>query len=49
MWHVEAGALPSLTQALERLEHLAAHGPSPRAFGWESLANVEMWRAQRCA
>ena len=49
MWHVAAGTLPSLAQALERLEHLVAHGPSPEAFGWEGLPHIELWRSQRCA
>ena len=38
MWWVPAGHRPPLTEAKERLEHLAAHGPSDHAFGWESVA-----------
>ena len=38
MWWVPAGHRPPLIEAKERLEHLAAHGPSEHAFGWESVA-----------
>ena len=32
LWWVPAGHQPSTTEAMERLEHLRAHGPSPHAF-----------------
>jgi hypothetical protein len=32
LWWVPAGELPSPAEAVRRLEHLRAHGPSPRAF-----------------
>jgi hypothetical protein len=32
LWWVEAGHIPSLQEAKERLEHLRQHGPGPRAF-----------------
>jgi hypothetical protein len=32
LWWVPAGHTPSVEQAIERLEHLRAHGPSPYAF-----------------
>ena len=32
LWWVPAGHLPSVEEALERLEHLRANGPTPRAF-----------------
>jgi hypothetical protein len=32
LWWVRAGELPSVRDAEERLEHLRAHGPTPRAF-----------------
>jgi hypothetical protein len=32
LWWVPAGTRPTLEQALVRLRHLRAHGPSPRAF-----------------
>ena len=37
MWCVEEGHHPSLDEALERLEHLRAHGASEYAFGWDYL------------
>lgn len=36
LWWVPAGALPSAEEALERLAHLRAHGPSERAFTFKS-------------
>ncbi|MET8766751.1 DUF3291 domain-containing protein [Streptomyces sp. NPDC004658] len=36
LWWVPAGHLPTVTEALERLAHLRAHGPSPRAFTFTS-------------
>jgi uncharacterized protein DUF3291 len=32
MWWVRAGHVPTVAEALERLRHLKAHGPSPEAF-----------------
>jgi len=37
MWWIPKGHLPSLTEAKERLAHLATHGPSDYAFGWERM------------
>ncbi|MEU5099345.1 DUF3291 domain-containing protein [Streptomyces sp. NPDC020996] len=36
LWWVPAGRLPTVGEALERLAHLRAHGPSPRAFTFAS-------------
>jgi hypothetical protein len=49
MWFVPAGHQPTAEEAMERLAHLTSHGPSAHAFGWESLPNVKLWRAKRCA
>ncbi len=49
MWWVPAGHRPPLGEAKERLEHLAAHGPSDHAFGWESVAAAQLWKTARCA
>ena len=35
MWHVPAGHIPTLDEALARLDHLRTHGDSPTAFGWD--------------
>ena len=32
LWWVPAGHLPDTAEAVERLEHLRAHGPTPEAF-----------------
>ena len=44
MWEIEDGAWPTLEEALSRLEHLQTHGPSPRAYGWESVPEVQLAR-----
>ncbi|WP_309053278.1 DUF3291 domain-containing protein [Streptomyces sp.] len=36
LWWVPAGHRPTVEEALERLAHLRAHGPSPRAFTFAS-------------
>lgn len=49
MWWVPAGHEPTAEEALARLDDLDANGPSERAFGWESLPDVVLWKQQRCA
>ena len=49
LWHVRAGHRPSVQEAIERLEHLKAHGPSAHAFGWQDVASAKLWRSARCA
>jgi hypothetical protein len=49
MWWVAAGLLPTVAEAKERLEYLAAHGPSDHAFGWESIPAAQLWKTARCA
>jgi len=49
MWWVPAGHRPTVAEAVERLEHLKAHGPSDHAFAWESLASAQLWKTARCA
>ena len=49
MWWVPAGHRPTVDEAVERLEHLKAHGPSDHAFGWESVASAQLWKTARCA
>lgn len=49
MWWVPAGCRPTVEEAKERLEHLAAHGPSQYAFGWESVPAAQLWKTARCA
>jgi heme-degrading monooxygenase HmoA len=47
-WHVEPGALPTLQEAMARLEHLRAHGPSEAAFGWAEAIGPAQHAALRC-
>jgi uncharacterized protein DUF3291 len=49
MWWVPAGHRPTIQEAIARLEHLKANGPSEHAFGWESLASAQLWKTARCA
>jgi hypothetical protein len=49
MWWVPVGHEPTPEEAMVRLADLVEHGPSERAFGWESLPNVKLWMSQRCA
>jgi Domain of unknown function (DUF3291) len=34
LWWVEAGSIPTIEQAVQRLAHLREHGPTPRAFSF---------------
>jgi hypothetical protein len=47
LWHVPPGHRPSVREAIERLEHLNAHGPSEYAFGWQDVASAKLWRSAR--
>jgi hypothetical protein len=41
--------VPTVEEAKARLEHLAAHGSSDYAFGWESIPAAQLWKTARCA
>jgi Domain of unknown function (DUF3291) len=32
LWWIQEGAVPTVEEAIARLDHLRAHGPSPRSF-----------------
>lgn len=49
MWWIEAGHVPTLDEAMQRLEHLRRNGPSDHAFGWEDAPSAKLWREARCA
>jgi hypothetical protein len=49
MWWVPAGYRPSLDEAVERLDHLRAHGSSDFAFGWEGLPEAQLWKKMHAA
>jgi len=48
MWPVEAGQIPTLDQALERLAHLRRHGSSDYAYSWDHLAHLKAWLTKKC-
>jgi len=41
LWWIPAGHLPTVEEAVERLELLRAEGPSPRAFGFRDPWTAE--------
>ncbi|MGC6454745.1 MAG: DUF3291 domain-containing protein, partial [Candidatus Puniceispirillaceae bacterium] len=45
IWWIPEGTRPDFADALERLRHLRAHGPSDRAFGWQNLAGIRVWQS----
>lgn len=49
MWWIPAGHIPTAAEGRARLDHLAQHGPTGHAFGWESLSGAKLWRESRCA
>ena len=49
MWWIDAGHIPTLDEAKERLDHYIAHGPSNFAFGWAELPSAKIWQEKRCA
>lgn len=49
MWWVEAGHIPTLAEAKDRLDFLMANGPTDFAFGWAELPSAEIWRNRKCA
>ena len=49
MWWVPEGHIPTLTEALDRLEHLRTHGDSDHAFGWSYLEEAQSWRSHACS
>lgn len=48
MWPVEEGSIPTLDEALERLEMLRRDGSSDDAFGWQDLPHLRAWMEKRC-
>jgi hypothetical protein len=47
LWWVPAGHRPTLDEAVARLDHLRANGPSDCAFGWESLPAAQIGKTAR--
>ena len=48
-WHVPEGHLPSLAEAMDRLENYEKNGATEAAFGWAEVMDVERMRQLRCA
>jgi hypothetical protein len=48
MWPVEEGHVPTLDEALERLEHLRANGSTDYAYAWDHLAHLKVWLTKKC-
>ena len=48
MWPIEEGHIPTLDEALERLEHLRKHGSTDYAYGWDGLPHLKQWMTKKC-
>jgi hypothetical protein len=48
MWPIDEGHVPTLAEALERLEHLRAHGSTDYAYSWDHLAHLKAWLTKKC-
>jgi heme-degrading monooxygenase HmoA len=48
MWPVAEGHIPTLDEALERLDHLRKHGSTDHAYGWDHLAHLKAWLTKQC-
>lgn len=46
MWWVPEGHRPTLNEALDRLDHLRAHGDTDHAFGWSHLKEARLWKTR---
>jgi Domain of unknown function (DUF3291) len=49
MWWVPAGHIPTIQEAVERLEHLRERGASDYALGWQDLPAAQLFKTARCA
>ncbi|HMS63432.1 MAG TPA: DUF3291 domain-containing protein [Solirubrobacteraceae bacterium] len=41
LWWVPAGEIPTVEQAVTRLDHLRAHGPTPKAFTFKQTFEAD--------
>ena len=48
LWWVPVGHHPTMDEAMARIAHLKAHGPSDYAFDWQTAA-AQLWKTARCA
>ncbi|MGZ5897202.1 MAG: DUF3291 domain-containing protein [Rhizomicrobium sp.] len=49
LWWIPAGHRPDMSECVERLDYLKAHGPSDHAFGWERIPAAQLWKTAQCA
>jgi hypothetical protein len=49
MWPVPEDHRPTLAEGRARLDHLAAHGSTEFAYGWDGLPHLKLWMTARCA
>jgi hypothetical protein len=47
-WPVAEGYVPTIEEALERLEHLRRHGSTDYAYGWDHLPHLKAWMNRQC-
>jgi hypothetical protein len=48
MWPVSEGHIPTLDEAMARLERLTSRGDSDFAFGWSHLPHIKLWMSRKC-
>ena len=48
MWWVAEDHLPSIAEAVEKLNHLVTHGDTDFAFGWSHLNEAQLWKTKQC-
>jgi Domain of unknown function (DUF3291) len=49
LWWVPEGYIPTLKEAIDKLEDLQKNGSSENVFGWAEVMDVERMRSLRCA
>lgn len=45
LWYVPAGTIPTVEEAVAKLDYLEEHGPTPQAFTFARPYNVDAWLA----
>ena len=48
-WPVAEGHIPSLTEAMDKLQDYETSGATEHAFGWAEVMDIERMRLLRCA
>ncbi|MDA1310582.1 MAG: DUF3291 domain-containing protein [Proteobacteria bacterium] len=47
MWWIAAGHHPTPAEAMDKLAELKSGGSSERAFGWDFLPSIQLWKQQQ--